>query len=175
MCCDNYLSLQLLALSLSGCPVRLWNGTCFLPLRWCSWPCWNVDWHCSMTTRLECLAQGWFRCRTSREASGWWWRGLPQAWSILMQQDMSWSEVVSVWSLPLILDELCHYFVVFFPQKWYFEAKQWRCWSSPVCPLAASLAAEIKNRVGPPAPSGPTGQVKIESTPVPKQGGSGCC
>ena len=38
-----------------------------------------------------------------------------------------------------------------------------------------TMAAEIKNRVGPPAPSGPTGQVKIESTPVPKQGGSGCC
>merc|ERR1712127_647193 len=38
-----------------------------------------------------------------------------------------------------------------------------------------TMAAEIKNRVGPPAPSGPPGQVKIESTPVPKQGGSGCC
>ena len=38
-----------------------------------------------------------------------------------------------------------------------------------------TMAAEIKNRVGPPAPSGPTGQVKIESTPVQKPGGSGCC
>jgi len=39
-----------------------------------------------------------------------------------------------------------------------------------------TMAAEIKNRVGPPAPSGPTGQVKIESsTPVTAKSGSGCC
>ena len=41
-----------------------------------------------------------------------------------------------------------------------------------------TMAAEIKNRVGPPAPSGPGaagGKVNIESTPVPKPGGSGCC
>jgi hypothetical protein len=38
-----------------------------------------------------------------------------------------------------------------------------------------TMAAEIKNRVGPPAPSGPTGQVKIESTPVQAKSGSGCC
>merc|ERR1712193_322126 len=38
-----------------------------------------------------------------------------------------------------------------------------------------TMAAEIKNRVGPPAPSGPTGQVKIESTPVQPKSGSGCC
>merc|ERR1712038_177747 len=41
-----------------------------------------------------------------------------------------------------------------------------------------TMAAEIKNRVGPPAPSGPqAGKVNIESTPVPvpKPGGSGCC
>ena len=38
-----------------------------------------------------------------------------------------------------------------------------------------TMAAEIKNRVGPPAPSGPTGQVKIESTPVQPKGSSGCC
>ena len=38
-----------------------------------------------------------------------------------------------------------------------------------------TMAAEIKNRVGPPAPSGPTGQVKIESTPVQAKGSSGCC
>jgi len=38
-----------------------------------------------------------------------------------------------------------------------------------------TMAAEIKNRVGPPAPSGPTGQVKIESTPVTAKPGPGCC
>jgi len=39
-----------------------------------------------------------------------------------------------------------------------------------------TMAAEIKNRVGPPAPSGPTGQVKIESsTPITAKSGSGCC
>lgn len=40
-----------------------------------------------------------------------------------------------------------------------------------------TMAAEIKNRVGPPAPSGPTsGKVNIDSTPVPPKGsGSGCC
>merc|ERR1712036_34651 len=39
-----------------------------------------------------------------------------------------------------------------------------------------TMAAEIKNRVGPPAPSGPTGQVKIESsTTITAKSGSGCC
>ena len=38
-----------------------------------------------------------------------------------------------------------------------------------------TMAAEIKNRVGPPAPSGPTGQVNIQSTPVQAKSGSGCC
>jgi len=39
-----------------------------------------------------------------------------------------------------------------------------------------TMAAEIKNRVGPPPPSGPTGQVKIESsTPITAKSGSGCC
>lgn len=38
-----------------------------------------------------------------------------------------------------------------------------------------TMAAEIKNRVGPPAPSGATNQVRIESTPVQQKSGSGCC
>jgi len=39
-----------------------------------------------------------------------------------------------------------------------------------------TMAAEIKNRVGPPAPSGPTGTTKLESgKEVKPQGGSGCC
>ena len=38
-----------------------------------------------------------------------------------------------------------------------------------------TMAAEIKNRVGPPAPTGGTGQVRIESTPVQSKSGSGCC
>ena len=39
-----------------------------------------------------------------------------------------------------------------------------------------TMAAEIKNRVGPPAPSGQgQGQVKIESTPVQANKGGGCC
>jgi len=39
-----------------------------------------------------------------------------------------------------------------------------------------TMAAEIKNRVGPPAPSGPTGQVKIEgSRPIEQKSGGGCC
>ena len=38
-----------------------------------------------------------------------------------------------------------------------------------------TMAAEIKNRVGPPAPSGATGQVKIDSTPVQAKSGPGCC
>ena len=41
-----------------------------------------------------------------------------------------------------------------------------------------TMAAEIKNRVGPPAPTGPGGaggKVNIESTPVPQPGRSGCC
>ena len=39
-----------------------------------------------------------------------------------------------------------------------------------------TMAAEIKNRVGPPAPSGNAGQVNITSSqPVQAKGGSGCC
>lgn len=38
-----------------------------------------------------------------------------------------------------------------------------------------TMAAEIKNRVGPPAPTGGTGQVRIDSTPVANKPSSGCC
>lgn len=39
-----------------------------------------------------------------------------------------------------------------------------------------TMAAEIKNRVGPPAPTGAAaGQVKISSEPVEANKGSGCC
>ncbi len=38
-----------------------------------------------------------------------------------------------------------------------------------------TMAAEIKNRVGPPAPTGGTGQVRIESTPVQPNKSGGCC
>ena len=39
-----------------------------------------------------------------------------------------------------------------------------------------TMAAEIKNRVGPPAPAdGGKNKVTIDSTPVPPTSGSGCC